>query len=150
MIRISLTLVLGIGTVLELDKLINQLIKFKVMKIKIVVVLTALSFFAFSNVKAQGHGHIRGNGHMKYVKMYKHHRDRDYSDWNQAVYMERYHHSYYNPYRPQLPPGHAKKLYGYKSARAFAPGQQKKAYYRNGYYPQRRPVYNGYDDGYGY
>ena len=25
-----------------------------------------------------------------------------------------------------LPPGHAKKIYGHRSARAFAPGQQKK------------------------
>ena len=30
--------------------------------------------------------------------------------------------------RRNLPPGQAKKLYGHKSAKAFAPGQQKKRY----------------------
>lgn len=28
--------------------------------------------------------------------------------------------------RTSLPPGHAKKVYGHQSAKAFAPGQQKK------------------------
>ena len=31
-----------------------------------------------------------------------------------------------NPTAKHLPPGQAKKLYGQKSAKAFAPGQQKK------------------------
>lgn len=31
-----------------------------------------------------------------------------------------------HPQRTHLPPGHAKKVYGHRSARAFAPGQQKK------------------------
>jgi hypothetical protein len=32
----------------------------------------------------------------------------------------------YQPAGRQLPPGQAKKVYGHQSARAFAPGQQKK------------------------
>lgn len=34
-----------------------------------------------------------------------------------------------------LPPGHAKKVYGYKSARNFSPGQRKKLQKRYGYVP---------------
>jgi hypothetical protein len=33
-----------------------------------------------------------------------------------------------------LPPGHAKKIYGEKSAKRFAPGQRKKAYHNNWHY----------------
>ena len=32
----------------------------------------------------------------------------------------------YQPASKQLPPGQAKKVYGHQSAKAFAPGQQKK------------------------
>ncbi|GEO04815.1 hypothetical protein AAE02nite_24790 [Adhaeribacter aerolatus] len=32
----------------------------------------------------------------------------------------------YQPAGKQLPPGQAKKIYGHQSAKAFAPGQQKK------------------------
>ncbi len=32
----------------------------------------------------------------------------------------------YQPSNNQLPPGQAKKVYGHQSAKAFAPGQQKK------------------------
>ncbi len=32
----------------------------------------------------------------------------------------------YPKHRSSLPPGHAKKVYGHRSARVFAPGQQKK------------------------
>jgi len=33
----------------------------------------------------------------------------------------------------QLPPGQAKKMYGHQSAKAFAPGQQKKQGYSSNY-----------------
>ncbi len=33
--------------------------------------------------------------------------------------------------RRNLPPGHAKKVYGHQSAKAFAPGQQKKRHNKN-------------------
>ncbi|WP_223816120.1 hypothetical protein [Adhaeribacter rhizoryzae] len=35
----------------------------------------------------------------------------------------------YQPAGKQLPPGQAKKVYGHQSAKAFAPGQQKKNKY---------------------
>lgn len=43
----------------------------------------------------------------------------DYYYPSNGYYKQRYHH---------MPPGQAKKYYGTKSARSFAPGQQKKHY----------------------
>jgi len=47
----------------------------------------------------------------------------------------------YRVYNQQLPPGQAKKIYGYKSAKQFAPGQQKKAYSNNRYYQGNNRVF---------
>ncbi len=47
----------------------------------------------------------------------------------------------YRVYNQQLPPGQAKKIYGYKSAKQFAPGQQKKAYSNNRYYTGNNRVF---------
>ena len=41
-----------------------------------------------------------------------------------------------------LPPGHAKKIYGEKSAKRFAPGQRKKSYDNNWYYNKNRKHVN--------
>src|SRR5688500_17493001 len=42
---------------------------------------------------------------------------------------------YNDPYPPGLPPGQAKKIYGGKSARPYAPGQRKKYGYGYRRYP---------------
>jgi hypothetical protein len=48
----------------------------------------------------------------------------------------------YNPIpAKQMPPGQAKKVYGHQSARAFAPGQQKK--YTTVVYPNGKVVTQG-------
>lgn len=42
------------------------------------------------------------------------------------------------PYGQTLPPGQAKKIYGDKNARRYAPGQQKKQYRNHRYYRKKR------------
>lgn len=97
------------------------------MKLKITLIVFAVALFGFVNANAQG----KGKGKYKYDR-YENRNDRYYDNHRYRHTHSRYARNvYHSPavvYR--VPPGHAKKLYGYRSAKAFAPGQQKK-YYKN-------------------
>ncbi|WP_437922082.1 quinol oxidase subunit 4 [Sphingobacterium sp. LRF_L2] len=44
----------------------------------------------------------------------------------------------------RMPPGHAKKVYGSKSAKKYAPGQQKKKKKGNKHYRYEAPIQRGW------
>lgn len=139
------------------------------MKTKIIMLAFGFALFGFTSANAQGKGHgkYKAKANKEYKKYVKHNRHDDrYERDKRVVYRDKdddyrrtrrgtvyypgeiYRHRQSEYYRTNLPPGQAKKIYGHKSAKAFAPGQQKK-HYNNVYYPQRRVVYDRrYDDRY--
>ena len=127
------------------------------MKTKITILALFVALFGFTSANAQSRGYGKYKQHKEYEKYakkyYKHHKyDNKYRN-RDVVYKDYYGSrrgiAYYPPqrvYRTNLPPGRAKKIYGHQSAKAFAPGQQKKRY-NNVYAPQRRVID---DDRYSY
>lgn len=100
-------------------------------------------FGAVQPAQAQGKGYYKHKDHddRRYERRgnygYRHDRDDDDDQGGRRRYYRGNDYGYYR----SLPPGQAKKIYGYKSAKYFAPGQQKKRYryednryYNQGYY----------------
>ncbi|WP_300598322.1 hypothetical protein [Niabella sp.] len=110
------------------------------------LLLLTLVVTVFCGVQA---AKAQGNGYYKHREKEYKHRDayerdgyryrRNRDDDDDQGEHHRYYSSNHDGYYRNLPPGQAKKVYGYQSAKYFAPGQQKKRYRNddNRYYNNR-------------
>lgn len=101
-----------------------------------IFLLTGLLAFSSCRTTRDGTDHRHPNSGYPYPER-RHYPDYPYDEY---------------PVYRSMPPGQAKKIYGDKSARRYAPGQQKKYRYPNRHYPLiiiRTPdiVIYKYDDG---
>lgn len=110
----------------------------KIFSLRNMIVLAIIAFLASCTTPygGYGYGNHRNDGYYHSGRFYKYQNDRYYA--NRGYYYDG---RFYRERR--LPPGQAKKIYGGKSAKYYAPGQVKKR--NNNYYDNR---YNRYDNRY--
>lgn len=97
----------------------------KIFSLRNIIVVAIVAFFASCTTPYGGYGYNNGYGYNRNDGYY--HNGRFYRYQNDRYYANRGYYYDGRFYRERrLPPGHAKKIYGNKSAKRYAPGQVKK------------------------